>query len=141
MHLSFRLINVSIGNMGTPLSPFSAVLVSITCHSTGSSSVPHSRVCWHSQGKASLGLLTTPTSVKQGAHGAAHAPPRHELLRKEEKPAHTPPAASSVLDRAGKVSSSTFWSPAPGVPKLLCATTAPALTPTRTGPAQSPAKH
>lgn len=85
MHLSFRLINVSIGNMGTPLSPFSAVLVSITCHSTGSSSLPHSQVCWHSQGKASLGLLTTPTSVMQGAHGAARAPPRQELLKERGK--------------------------------------------------------
>lgn len=71
--------------MGTPLSPFSAVLVSITCHSTGSSSLPHSQVCWHSQGKASLGLLTTPTSVMQGAHGAARAPPRQELLKERGK--------------------------------------------------------
>lgn len=31
MPLSFRLINVSIGNVGTPLSPSSAVLIS-TCH-------------------------------------------------------------------------------------------------------------
>lgn len=36
---------------------------------------------------------------------------RHQLRRKEEKPAHTALAAGSVLDRAGEVCVSTFCSP------------------------------
>lgn len=102
------------------------MLVSITCHSKGS--LPYSRLCWHSQGKASLGLLTAPTSVMQG-DTEQHRLPGASAAGGEEKPAHTALAASSVLDRAGKVSVSTFCSPTPAVPKLQCVTTVPALTP------------
>lgn len=122
MPLSFRLINVSVGDVGAPLSLFSAVLPLITCPSTGPSSLPYSQLCWHFQGKEKPAWSSSQLPVQSCKETEQHMLPEASAAEGKRKIQHTQPLQQAQcwteLGRFVSVHSAHPWCPQ-----------APALTP------------